>query len=176
VVIYILPSVLVMLAVMVAIIPWSGTPGTGIALLVMPYMVAHLFLSRGTWFVPSPLLFFAGLVVDLTSDGPLGFWALIYLFGALIARQLTVGLHDTVIGRVSGILLIVFALAAAQVGVASAYQLDWVDWHIVLMGTGMAGVITMLVDVMWRERRSERDLNVTARGGNKSTRAGARHV
>jgi hypothetical protein len=83
---------------------------------------------------------------------------------------------DTLLGRVSGILLIVFALTAAQVGIASAYQLEWVDWHAVMMGTGLAGAITILVDVVWRERRSDRDLNVTARGTGSSIGSGARNV
>ena len=46
--------------------------------------------ARGV--VPSPVMFVAGIAMDIITNGPLGFWALIYLFGVLIARQLPHGL------------------------------------------------------------------------------------
>ncbi len=169
IVLLVLPSLLVLLAVLVAMAPLGAHADAGIVLQVMPYMMAHLFLARGKGFVPSPVMFAAGLAIDLTSGGPLGFWALIYLFGVLIARHLPSGLMHTQLGRLSGLLLVVFSLTAVQVGVASIYQLRWIDWHPVLAGTLVAGSITLLIDLMWRERVSERAINVTARGaGNRS--------
>lgn len=170
VVYFVLPTLLVVLSVLVAVAPWGAWTGAGLVLQVLPYMVAHLFLVRGKGFVPSPVMFLAGLAMDVGTGGPLGFWALIYLFGVLITRQLPGGLVMTHAGRFSGLLLVVFALSAAQVGVASIYQLKWIDWHGVVAGTVIAGVLTGLADLAWRERRSERDINVTARGG------GSRHV
>lgn len=163
-VLLVLPTILVLLAVLVAAAPLGAKGDIGLVLQVMPYMMAHLFLARGKGFVPSPVLFLAGIAMDITSGGPLGFWALIYLFGVLIARQLPAGLMHTRLGRLSGLLLVVFVLAAAQVGLASLYQLKWIDWHPVLAGTLVAGGITLLIDLVWRERGPERPLNVTMRG------------
>lgn len=159
-----LPSCLVLIAVLVAVAPLGLNSDVVLALQIMPYMVAHLFLARGKGVVPSPVMFLAGIAVDITSGGPLGYWALIYLFGVLIVRQLPVGLTETRIGRLAGLLLVVCALAAAQVGVASLYLLDWVDWRAVVAATLMAGAITLVMDLMWRGRVSERAINVTARG------------
>lgn len=164
IVLLLLPSCLVLLAVLAAAAPLGVNTQAGLVLQVMPYMMAHLFLARRKGFVSSLVMFLAGITVDITSGGPLGFWALIYLFGVLIARQLPSALMHTQMGRLSGLLLVVFALAAAQVGVASLYLLEWIDWHPVLAGTLVAGLITLLIDLMWRERVSERAINVTARG------------
>jgi len=160
----ILPAVLVVAAVAVAAAPLGAPTSVSYVLQVMPYLIAHVFLVRGKGFVPSPLMFAAGLAIDIASDGPLGFWALIYLFGVLMSRQLPVGLTQTRTGRLSGLLLVVFALAAAQVGLASLYQLRWIDWHAVLVGTMGAGLIAGIVDLLWPDGRSDRSLNMTDRG------------
>jgi len=166
---FILPSALILLAVAVAAAPLGVPTEASYVLQVMPYMLAHLFLARGKGFVPSPVVFVAGLFMDIASDGPLGFWSLIYLFGILIARQLPNSLMQTRLGRLSGMLLAVFALAAAQVALASLYQFRWIDWHAVLAGTLVAGLLTSLLDLLWPEGRADRPLNVTERGGGGTT-------
>jgi len=160
----VLPTVLILATTLAAIVPWGAPPGAGYVLQVMPYMMAHLFIARGKGFVPSPVVFLAGLAMDVASAGPLGFWALIYLFGVLVARQLAGGAATSRGGRLFGLVLAVFALTAAQVGLASLYQLQWIDWQAVLVGTALAGLVTLLIDVAWRDRRFERELNVTSRG------------
>ena len=165
IVLLLLPSCLVLVAVLIAVAPLGLNSDAVLVLQIMPYMMAHLFLARGKGVVPSPVMFLAGITLDITSGGPLGYWALIYLFGVLIARQLPDGLMETRVGRLGGLLVVVFALAAAQVGVASLYLLDWVEWRSVLAATLIAGAIPFVIDLMWRARGSERVLNVTARGG-----------
>jgi rod shape-determining protein MreD len=159
-----LPTILVMLAVVIAAAPWGAASGASFVLHVMPYMMAHLFLARGKGFMPSPVMFFAGLAMDMVSDSPLGFWAWIYLFGVLVARQLPDGLVHSQFGRLTGLLLIVFALTAAQVGLASLYQLRWIGWHEVLAGTLVAGCIAALLDLGWSVGQPKRSINVTAHG------------
>jgi len=168
----VLPTCLVMLAVPLAAAPLGASPDVNFVLQVMPYMMAHLFLARRKGVVPSPVMFLAGIAMDIISNGPLGFWALIYLFGVLIARQLPRGLTYTRSGRVSGLLLVTCALAAAQVGLASLYTLDWIDWHPILAGTLIAGFVPLLIDLAWRERSNETAFNVSARGGGH----GSAHV
>jgi rod shape-determining protein MreD len=160
----ILPTILVMSAVVIAAAPWGTSSSVSFVLPLMPYMMAHLFLARGKGFVPSPVMFLAGLAMDTVSDSPLGFWAWIYLFGVLVARQLPDGLVHSQFGRFTGLLLIVFALTAAQVGLASLYQLRWIEWHEVFAGTLVAGCITALIDLAWSVVQPKRSINVTARG------------
>lgn len=172
VVLAVLPSLLILLAVLIAVAPWGVAKEAEFVLQVMPYMMAHLFLARRRGLVLSPIVFLAGIGMDIASDGPLGFWALVYLFGVLVARQLPDGLLETRLGRFSALLLVVFALAAAQVGIASLYLLNWIDWHPVLAGTLAAGCITLLIDLAWQERSADRPMNVTVRGAGR----GAAHV
>ena len=111
------------------------------------------------------LLFVAGLLVDLADGGPLGYWALIYMLGLLITRQMSGGLGQTVLGRLSGVVFIVFALAAGQVVVASLFQLKWIDWHVVLAATAIAGLIGAVFDLAWPTRSSDKASNMMIRGG-----------
>ena len=172
----VLPSLLMVLATGVAVAPWGVRPVASIALQLLPYFIAHLFIVRGRGVVPSPVVFAAGLAIDIGTDGPLGFWALIYLTGVLIARQLPAVLLQSRFGRLSGLFLIVAALTATQVGIASLYQLQWIDWQVVLAGTALAGIAAAVLDLLWRGGRSERDLNVTERGAGRATASGSGHV
>jgi cell shape-determining protein MreD len=167
---WILPTLLIVLAVGIAVTPLGLPDGAQFVLPLMPYMMAHLFVSRGRGFVPSPVIFLAGIFVDIASGEPLGFWAFIYLFGVLIARQLPDGLMQNHWTRLSALLLMVFALSAAQVALASLYQLKWINWHAVLSGTLVAGAITALFDLMWLQTRSDSALNVTDRGARQASR------
>ena len=106
IVLMVLPSCLVIVAVLIAVAPLGLKGDAVLVLQIMPYMMAHLFVARGKGFVPSPVMFLAGITLDVTSGGPLGYWALIYLFGVLIARQLPVGLIETRVGRLFGLLLV----------------------------------------------------------------------
>lgn len=169
VVMWVAPTVLMIFAVLLATAPWGPPAGAAYALPLMPYMVAHLFIARGHGFVPSPVVFGAGLAMDIATGGPLGFWALIYLSGVLVARQLPGGAGTDQMARLSGLLLIVFVLAAMQVGVASLYQLRWIDWFSVLGGTAVAGLIAAAADVVLQVgMRRERGLKATQRGSARA--------
>ncbi len=165
----VLPSLIILSVLMLAVAPWGDAQQARLVLPLLPYMAAHVFLARGKGLVPSPVMFSAGIVMDLATHGPLGFWALIYLFAMLIARQLPDGLMSSRLSRLSGLLLMVFVLAAAQVGLASLYQLRWINWHEVLAGTLIAGLFAAALDLVWYERRSDRHINVTTRGARSAT-------
>ena len=79
----ILPSVVITMVLALACAPWGALDEARFVMPLLPYMAAHVFLARGVGVVPSPVLFVAGLVMDLATHGPLGFWAIIYLSGAI---------------------------------------------------------------------------------------------
>ncbi len=166
----IVPVLVISMAVVFAIAPLGLPDWAGIMAPVLPAFLACVFIMRGRGVALSPVLFGGGLVVDIASDGPLGFWALIYLFATLIAYQLPASLVQSRVGRACGLVLIVFAVAVAEAGLASLYQLKWVNWHSVLGGTFGAGLVAVVVDLAWRSRVAQSGHVVTSRGGAATQR------
>jgi hypothetical protein len=91
---------------------------------LLPVVVIHLFAARVPAAMPSWLAFLAGLSMDLATQGPPGYWALIYLAG-LFWLRITGGWQHRAIairaGRALGTVLIV---AATQYVVASLYLMQ----------------------------------------------------
>ena len=168
----ILPSVVITMVLALACAPWGAPDEARFVMPLLPYMAAHIFLARGVGVVPSPILFVAGLVMDLATHGPLGFWAIIYLSGALFARQLPGGIMQTVLGRQGALAATVLVLFVVQVGVASLYKLEWVDWRGVIAGTSVAALAVLIVDLIWRSGQSAAQVNVTQRGASQAGRVG----
>ena len=158
-----LPSLLILAVAVGVVLPWGGGKGARYVLPLLPFMMAYLFLARSEWWVPSPVVFASGLLLDIVTEGPLGYWPLVYLTGVLIARQLPESMLGNRLLRLSSLLLIVFVLAGVQVGVAALYHLRWVDWSGVLAGTLVAAGLTAVVDLAWPGGGAARALNVTER-------------
>jgi rod shape-determining protein MreD len=158
------PTVSVVLALAIACAPFGAPEGARFVMPLLPYMAAHVFMVRGAGAVPSPVLFLAGLVMDLATRGPLGFWPLVYLSAGLVARLMPATLSETAGGRLAVLLAVVGVLAAGQVGLASIYNFEWVDWQGVVVGTVIAALPAALVEIVWRRGRDERRINVTERG------------
>jgi uncharacterized membrane protein YccC len=165
-------SILIGVVTLAAMAPWGAPDGARFVMPLLPYMAAHVFLARGLGVVPSPVLFVAGLFVDLATHGPLGFWALIYLSAALVARHLPAVMQRSILGRLGGLGAIVLVLIVFQVALASLYKFEWVDWQGVIAGTSIAALPLMVVDLLWRPGRDDRSLNVTDRGGGSARRVG----
>lgn len=159
------PTLAILVAVAVACAPWGAPEGARFVMPLLPYMAAHVFIVRGAWLVPSPVVFLAGLVIDLATLAPLGFWAFVHLFAVLVSRLLPSPLKETAGGRLVVLVCVVAALVVAQIAIASLYRLEWVDWQGVVVGTAIAAVPAGLLDLVWREARDERRINVTERGG-----------
>jgi rod shape-determining protein MreD len=110
--------------------------------------------------------------MDIATDGPIGFWAVIYLAAALVARQIPGEMMQGVSGRLAALAGMVVVLFVLQVAIASLYRFEWVDWQGVIWGTGMAALGVLVVDLFWRGGGGERRLNVTERGARQAGRIG----
>ena len=85
--------------------------------------------------MPAIVAFGAGLVIDVMTSGPLGFWPLIYLTG--LGLTLVAGPW---LERVLGLRWLSFAVIAVQLAalqwlIASAYYATAADFHPILAGT-----------------------------------------
>ena len=102
---------------------------------VMPLLPVVLVLViglRAPNTLPSWLVFGCGLVMDLLLQGPLGFWALIYLAALLAVRLVPIRQSRQAIQRLVWVSVICAGLAALQWTVASSYLWAGVEvWPLV---------------------------------------------
>jgi rod shape-determining protein MreD len=148
----ILPALSVLFAVFAAAVPW-GLPAdaTFILPLVVVMMVFCWRALPGT-VLPAYLAMLLGLLTDVTSGGPLGFWALMCLIAATAGNRAP-SLSD---GRDLGRLWLVWAIVAVGVALlgwllASLYFLRWIDWWPITFG-GLASIAlfpVVLHGVLW---------------------------
>jgi rod shape-determining protein MreD len=150
-----LPALSVLFAVFAAAVPW-GIPAdaTFILPLVVVMMVFCWRALPGT-VLPPYLAMLLGLLTDITSGGPLGFWALMCLIAATAGGRAQ-SLTD---GRDVSRLWLVWTGVACLVAVigwllASLYFLRWIDWWPIAFGA-LASVVlfpVVLHGVLWIRR------------------------
>lgn len=151
--VYVLPAIVIALAVVVAAVPW-GLPGE--ATFILPFgtlLLVFLFSARRKSPVPAWVAFVAGLAADILTAGPLGYWALIYTVAHTMARFLA---HSAPAETIFGV-CVAFAFSAAIAGavgwgVASLYYLRLIDWWPIALGTGTSVALSPLF--AWMMRRS----------------------
>ena len=151
----ILPTVSVLFAVLAAAVPW-GLPAdaTFILPLVVVMMVFCWRALPGT-VLPPYLAMLLGLLTDITSGGPLGFWALMCLFAASAGGR--VPSHTD--GRDVSRLWLAWTGVAALVALlgwllASLYFLRWIDWWPIAFGA-LASIVlfpVVLNGILWIRR------------------------
>jgi len=79
------PVAVSLIAVICASLPWGAPASIALALPLIALGVIFFWGLRRPGQLPSPLVFLFGLLTDLASDGPLGFWALNFLIGYAVA-------------------------------------------------------------------------------------------
>ncbi len=127
-----LPALSVLFAVLATAVPW-GLPGDATFILPMVVvMMVFCWRALPDTVFPPYLALLLGLLTDMMSGGPLGFWALMALIGASVGGR-TASLADS---QDRNRLWLVWAGVALLIGVlswllGSAYFLRWIDpWPI----------------------------------------------
>jgi rod shape-determining protein MreD len=153
----ILPALSVLFAVFAAAVPW-GLPAdaTFILPLVVVMMVFCWRALPGT-VLPPYVAMLLGLLTDITSGGPLGFWALMTLIAASAGGRAP-SLTD---GRDLSRLWFVWGMVAGGVAclgwlLASLYFLRWIDWWPIAFGAlaSIALFPVVLHGLLWIRRGS----------------------
>lgn len=114
---------------LLAVLPW-GLPADGRFVLPFLTVIAIFYWSlRSPERLPLWVPFVAGLVVDVLSNGPLGYWPLIYLASVMMGVEA----HGVASSR-AGVNWGLFAVATGALvigawGVASIYHLALADWQ-----------------------------------------------
>jgi len=136
-----LPTLSVLVAVLATAVPW-GLPAdaTFVLPLVMMMMVFCWRAIRGAY-LPPIVVMLLGLLTDVTTGGPLGYWGLIALMASTVAAQTRPITDRWGLSALWPIWVVVAALLAGFGWLlASLYFFRWVDWRPILIG-GAASVM-----------------------------------
>jgi len=67
--------------VLAVILPWGVPSSSRFMLPLLPLVAIYCWVLRAPALMTEWVVFPAGLLVDVATDGPLGYWALVYLLG-----------------------------------------------------------------------------------------------
>lgn len=138
----VLPSLALAAATLLAALPWGVPAG---ARLAPPLLVAALLFAldaRRADAVPEWVAFASGVAMDVVSQGPLGFWAMLYLLAFALAEVLRPTPRvpgGALVGDALAYLAATGVVAAAAFGLASLYALQWAEaWPYAFAGVTVA--------------------------------------
>lgn len=137
------PTASIFLLTFVAALPWGLPPMGRVALSLLPIIAMHYWVVCRDGSIPEWQVFACGLALDFLTDGPLGYWALIYLVADLTVLGARMSLRSRFSRRL-WLLLTLAASAALAWGLASAYLLTMVDWLSFGAGAGLASMSALL--------------------------------
>ena len=149
----IVPSLFLFLAVVVAAVPWALPSRASFILPLLLIIIVYVLTLQRRTVLPSLSVFAAGLLMDILTAGPLGYWGIIFLLTHTLAALY--GRRDATPGF--GMLWLVFAAIAVVTSIsgwvlASLYFVRVIDWQPMLIGGAVAVALFPLV--AWPMRRS----------------------
>lgn len=157
---WIVPTVVLLLAVVVAAVPWVVPSQASFVLPLLLIIVVFLLTLQRKRQLPSLSVFAAGVLMDVLTAGPLGYWAILFLLTHMLAV-----FYRARVGRGQfAALWLVFAgtatiAAAAGWALASLYFVRIIDWQPMLIGGAVA--VALFPFAAWPIRRS---LGLTSSG------------
>ena len=147
------PSLVLFLAVFIAAVPWALPAVAGFILPLLLIIFVFLLTIRRKRALPAVSVFAAGLLMDVLTAGPLGYWAIIFLLTHTLANYFAKRAWTGRFGK----LCVAFAMTALTISLfgwilASLYFLRLIDWQPMLIGGAVA--IALFPVVVWPFRRS----------------------
>jgi rod shape-determining protein MreD len=133
-----IPAVSVVLATLLAALPWGLSSDNRFLLPMLPYAAIHLWAVRRPTLMPEWLAFSSGLATDVLTHGPLGFWSLVFLLGLMFVQACRPGERWGAAGRWLHFAATLGLLALAQWLIATLYFVSVVDWRPFLNGALLA--------------------------------------
>jgi rod shape-determining protein MreD len=150
------PLLLVLAIVLVCAVPWGLRVAVEFVFPLSAAMAIFLLALQPNVPLPAAVVFAAGLIVDLLTGGPLGYWALLFLAAHGIGRALPMEepLHLSLLW--AGYMLVALTVAAIGWAVASAYYVRVIDWHPLLIAVACAGALFPIFSRVTGHKRKRR--------------------
>jgi len=143
------PSLAVLAATLLCALPWGSAGELKVVPPLLPYAVIHLAAERYGNRLPDWLVFLAGFATDVVGQGPLGFWALIYLCGYTMVRSATIARRPGAIGSIAFFAATIVCLGLMQWSVASIYYMRAAETMPLAIASGAALTIYALLVAMF---------------------------
>lgn len=132
------PSASLVLAVMLAASPGAGS---GIAVTqLLPVAVIFFWSIRRKRDLPALVVFACGLMLDVLSFGPAGYWALVYLVTGKMAATVGEFANGGIVARTAMLAACLALACGVQVAVLAAFGVELAE----LAEMGAAGVVIMV--------------------------------
>jgi rod shape-determining protein MreD len=112
---------------------------------LLPYTVIHYWAVRRPRQMPEWGVFLAGLIADVLTYGPLGFWSLVFLIG-VVAVDATRDMPDWgALGRWGQFSATLLLLGFCQWLVKSIYDVELANWRPMLLAVVIASLCYPLI-------------------------------
>lgn len=151
----ILPTLSILFAVLAAAVPWGLPADATFILPLVVVMMVYCWRALPDTVLPPYLALLLGLLTDITSGGPLGFWALMSLIAATAGGRTQPFTDSSDTQR----LWLVWGIVACLIAVigwllASLYFLRWIDWWPIAVGAGASILLfpVVLYGLLWIRR------------------------
>ena len=142
-------SFLILAASLISAMPWGLPVEFVFALPLLVFAVIHDIVWRARDQVLIPVVFVAGLLVDILVNGPLGFWSFLFLLGFGMTRQLAKpNQPQQLLRRWTSYSLVALAITAIAWLVGSLYFLKLVAFLPMLFGAGLAAAIYPILSLL----------------------------
>ena len=163
VLIALLPALSIVTATLLASLPWGLPAESRFVMPFLPFVAIHYWLLRQPHRVPEWLVFACGLGLDVLTNGPLGFWSLIYLVGFAFAHLQVSWDSDTPLSRAILCLVALAVIGLAEWTLSSLYFWQTADWRPLAIAVVWAALSYPLIAVALHLLEVDRPRRINAR-------------
>lgn len=146
----IVPVLTIIMATLLVVLPWGVTAQNRFFLPLLPLIVIHYWTLRLPDEVKDWWAFCAGLSVDILTNGPIGYWALIYLLGFAAAKLSTDVAGGSPVFKWLAAGATMIALTALGWVVSSLYYFEWADWRPYMTAAVASALVYPLIAIVLR--------------------------
>ncbi|HET6390989.1 hypothetical protein [Hyphomicrobium sp.] len=153
-----LPVLSVALLSLAAALPWGLAAEDRFVLPLLPVIaIYHWTLDPDAW-LPDWAIFLAGLMLDVLTQGPLGYWALVYLCAYAVAMLVSRRPAASALGRMATLAFAIVAVTGFAWLLASLYFLQLLRWQpyawSALVTIILAFALTPFLGITWSGAKS----------------------
>ena len=125
----IMPALTVSMLAVLAVLPWGLPADARFVLPFLPVIAIHAWSSWHPDRLSAWVPFVVGIVVDVLTNGPLGYWPLIYLGTMILGIDAHRMSRTGAAARWAVFVAALVGLVIVAWGVASIYHLEFSDWR-----------------------------------------------